>query len=53
MKRINKFQQRRSPEEFQAYLRELFDYNNPNIKYHWYFSTRKKRNDQHYAIYAK
>jgi hypothetical protein len=53
MKLINKFPQRRSQEEFQAYLRELFDYNIPNIKYHWYFSTRKKRDDQNYAIYAK
>jgi hypothetical protein len=52
MKRINIFPRRRSPEEFQAYIRELFDYECPKYRYHWYFSARKKRKNKHLGIYA-
>jgi hypothetical protein len=48
--RIIKLQERRSPEEFQAYLKELFDNRGPIIKYHWYFTSRKKRKNQYCGI---
>ena len=39
---LPKLQERRSPEEFQAYLKSLFDNHDPIFKYHWYFTSRKK-----------
>jgi hypothetical protein len=48
--KINKFPQRRSPDEFQIYLRELFESESQNFRYHWYFSTRKKRKGQYCRI---
>jgi len=52
IKRVNTFQRKRSPEEFQAYLRELFDYEYPNFRYHWYFSAGKKRKNKYHRVYA-
>lgn len=50
LKRIAKFQDKRSPEEFQAYLRGLFYDRGPVFKYHWYFSSRRKSKNQYYEI---
>jgi hypothetical protein len=48
--RMTKIQQRRSPEEFQVYLKGLFDNSGPIYKYHWYFAARKKRKNRYCGI---
>jgi hypothetical protein len=35
---ISDIPERRSPEEFQAYIRELLIDHSPNYDYHWYLS---------------
>ena len=47
---LPKVQERRSPEEFQAYLKSLFDKHDPIFRYHWYFTSRKKRKNQYCGI---
>ena len=37
------FEERRSPEEFQSYLRELFDKPSQVAYNNWHFAARKKR----------
>ena len=41
--RKTKLEERRSPEEFQAYLSSLFDKPDSIAKYNWYWAARKKR----------
>ena len=47
---MTNLQERRSPEEFQDYLRKLFDNHGSSFNYHWYFSARKKRKNQYCGI---
>lgn len=49
---LQKFSQRRSPEEFQIYLRTLFNTDGQYANYHWYFSRKKAKNKQNRAIYS-
>ncbi|PVX27473.1 MAG: hypothetical protein CW716_02120 [Candidatus Bathyarchaeum sp.] len=48
--RKTKLEQRRSPEEFQAYLRDLFDKPSPVVKYNWNLVARKKRKQQYCGV---
>ena len=43
-------QRRRTPEEFQAYLKGIFENRDPILEYHWYFSSIKKRKKQYCGI---
>lgn len=40
---IEQISQRRSSEEFQEYLRKLFNNNNQDFNYYWYFSRIKRK----------
>jgi hypothetical protein len=43
VEQVDNMLERRSPEEFRIYIRELFNNRTPNFSYHWYFSILRNR----------